>query len=265
MRNIFICLIITALAGCAQTPTAKVAKQNGFIPKSIPSQQFHLTSFQKITRPGKDVNIYIEGDGRAWIAKTIQPRDPSPRTRTVMRLASLDPSPNVVYLARPCQFAAEDLKTVCQPKFWSLARYSKTIVQAINSAVTQIKRDTKATKIHLIGYSGGGTLATLVAAMRNDIASIRTIAGNLDLRTMDAYHNTTPLSESLDPMAIATLIRHIPQIHFAGAKDDVVPPMVAQNFVRAAKLNPNRVVIVPDAGHATNWHKHWPQLLERIP
>ena len=105
----------------------------------------------------------------------------------------------------------------------------------------------------------------LIAAKRKDVASIRTIAGNLDLRTMDKIHHTSPLSESLDPMAAAKEVRHIPQVHFSGAKDKVVPSVVAYNFVRAARLSDDHVVVIRDASHNNNWNKHWPKLLKHVP
>lgn len=265
MQHVIVSIIVILLTGCGPVPTAKVASSNGFKAKHIQTAPFNLATYQKITRPGADVNIYIEGDGRAWIAKSMLSRDPSPQASTVMQLAALDPSPNVVYLARPCQYSPQDLKTVCKPKYWSQARYSPTVVQAINVAINKIKLQSKSKRVNLIGYSGGGTLAVLVAAKRKDIASIRTIAGNLDLRTMDKIHRTTPLAESIDPMSVAASVKHIPQLHFCGAKDKVVPPIIAMNFMHAAQLNPKQVIIVKDASHDHNWNKHWPELLKYVP
>lgn len=265
MHNLIFTIVVILLTGCGSVPTSKVAEANGFKREYIQTSQFKLASYQKITKPGKDVNIYIEGDGHAWISKSVLSKDPSPHSSTAMQLAAADPNPNVVYLARPCQYSPQDLKTVCKPKFWSQARYSPAVIKSLNNAINQIKLQSKSRRINLIGYSGGGTLAVLIASKRKDIASIRTIAGNLDLRTMDKIHNTTPLAESIDPMNVATSVKHIPQIHFCGAKDKVVPAIVALNFMHAAQLSPKTVVIVKDASHDKNWAKHWPELLKRQP
>lgn len=267
MHYIILSLVVIILTGCAGSPTQSIAKRNGFEQKNIQTATFNLSTQQKILKPGKDVHIYIEGDGNAWISRTRLSKDPTPRQSTVMQLASIDPNPNVVYLARPCQFSPNDLQTVCSPRYWSIARYSSTVVLAINSAISQIKQTAKAKRVHLIGFSGGGTLAVLAAAKRKDkdIASIRTIAGNLDLGAMDKIHRTTPLSESMDPLLIASKIKHIPQIHFSGGKDKIVPTIVAQNFIKAGNINPKSLVIVKDASHHSNWQKHWLQLLKRIP
>ncbi len=267
MYNILTLIFVICLTGCATTSTPKVAQQNGFTQKYVKTNKFNLNTYQKILKPGQDVHIYIEGDGYAWVTRSMISKDPSPRSSTVMRLATLDPHPNVVYLARPCQFSPQDLSTVCDSKYWSIARYSSTVVQAINTAITQIKTSSKAKKVHLIGFSGGGALAVLAAAHRKekDIGSIRTIAANLDLRAMDKIHRTTPLSQSLDPIAVASAIRHIPQIHFSGAKDRIVPTVVIQNFIQAAKLDPKKLIIIPDADHHKKWDKYWPELLKRKP
>jgi hypothetical protein len=260
-RAILIAITIIFITGCAAPPTAKIAAQHGFNKTFIESQPFSIASYQKILQPGSNVNIYIEGDGNAWISRYRISSDPSPKCGTTMQLASLDPSPNVVYLARPCQYSPQDLKTVCDSKYWSLARYSDLVVNSINIAVTAIKTQCQAPAINLIGYSGGGALAVLVANRRNDVASIRTVAGNLDLVAMEQIHDTTPLSESLDPLAVAKAIKHIPQLHFVGSRDHIVPIEIAYNFVHAAELDDKTVVIVKDATHNKNWSQHWSKLL----
>lgn len=250
------------LVGCAAPPTAKLAAQSNFTKIYIQTQPFNLASYQKILKPGTTVNIYIEGDGGAWIGRNRLSADPSPRYGTTMQLAALDPNPNVVYLARPCQYSPQDLKTVCDSKYWSLARYSQEVVSALDSAISQIKHQCQAKHINLIGYSGGGALALLIAAQRADVSSIRTVAGNLDLSAMDKIHHTTPLSESLDPIVVAAQVRHIPQLHFVGGKDYVVPEIVARNFVKVAGLDASTVIVIKNSGHSSQWHKHWQQLLQ---
>lgn len=211
------------------------------------------------------LNIYIEGDGRITRNRYQISNDPSPRKPTVMQLAALDPNPNVVYLARPCQYSPHDLQTVCQKKHWTDARYSKEIVQALDQAIDQIKQQAGATQINLIGFSGGGALAVLIAASRDDIASIRTVAGNLDLQAMQAYHNSNPLTESLDPIAVAEQVQHIPQVHFVGNKDNIVPVAVSENFCKCAKLKPNQVQVLKGVSHHDGWAEQWPQLLALEP
>lgn len=258
----YLLLLVIFLSGCAAPPTAHTAKKYGFNKVFIKTKIFNLASYQKLNGASNTINIYIEGDGNAWVSRYQVSQDPSPRTGTTMLLAALDSSHNVVYLARPCQYSPEDLKTVCDNKYWSIARYSEVVVDAIDNAVEQIKRQNKVAQINLIGYSGGGALAVLIAARRNDIASIRTVAGNLDLVGMDQIHKTTPLSESLDPLAVAAMVRHIPQLHFVGGKDHIVPSQIAYNFTKASGIDSSKVVILPKAGHNNIWHEHWPKLMQ---
>lgn len=260
--KIYTLLLVIFLTGCAAPPTSQTAAKYGFNKNFIKTNTFTLASYQKILQPGKSVNIYVEGDGNAWASRYKVSDDPSPRTGTTMLLAALDHNPNVVYLARPCQYSPQDLKTICDSKYWSIARYSETVVESISVAIDSIKQQCQAPQINLIGYSGGGALVVLVSARRNDIASIRTVAGNLDLTTMDEIHDTTPLSESLDPISVAQKVKNIPQLHFVGSKDHIVPVEIATNFVKAAGLNLNKVIVLKGANHNNIWHEHWERLLQ---
>jgi dienelactone hydrolase len=265
MRILILIITTLFLTACSNTATQKVASKNGFKHASLPTGKFNVTTYQKITKPQAAVNIYIEGDGRLLTSTQQYSNDPSPRTATVIKLAALDPNPNVVYLARPCQYAPEDLHTVCERRHWMSARYSTEIVAALNQAINLIKERSAATKINLIGFSGGGALAVLIAAQRNDIASIRTVAGNLDLQTMQDFHGSDPLDESLDPLAVATKVQHIPQIHFIGDKDKTVPTTVAKNFSARAQLNPKQVQVLKGVSHHDGWVQQWPTLLKSVP
>lgn len=259
--QIAVLLLALIMSGCAKQTTEQVANQSGFSRQYIQTDKFALLSYQKVTQPKQPLNIYIEGDGRAWISRTRLSSDPSPRGGLVMSLAALDPSANVIYLARPCQYSPDDLKTVCEKKYWSEARYANEIIQSMDQAVTKIKNRAQAEKINLIGYSGGAAIAILLAANRNDIASIRTIAGNLDLTAMQEHHNTTPLSDSLDPIKFASKINSIPQVHFNGKKDSVVPVIVAENFRKAANLPAKNVITLDNNSHNRGWVEAWPKLL----
>jgi pimeloyl-ACP methyl ester carboxylesterase len=108
----------------------------------------------------------------------------------------------------------------------------------------------------LIGYSGGGAIAVLVAARRSDVVALRTIAGNLDHVAFTRYHKVTPMSASLNAADVIDQVRRIPQVHYAGAEDTVVPPSLIENFV--ARVGESaRVVVVRNATHAKGWKEFW--------
>ena len=71
-----------------------------------------LTAWSRIAGPADgpvdgpvdEVHVYIEGDGYAWATTTDPSDDPTPINPLALRLAAVDDAPNVLYLARPCQF-----------------------------------------------------------------------------------------------------------------------------------------------------------------
>jgi len=103
----------------------------------------------------------------------------------------------------------------------------------MNEAVEHLKIKAKATKIHLVGYSGGGAIAVLIAARRKDVLTLRTIAGDLDPPSLAEYHHTTPLQGSLNPTMAIPKILNLPQQHFSGGKDKTVPHPLLQSVVIA--------------------------------
>lgn len=124
----------------------------------------------------------------------------------------------------------------------------------MQKALDQIKHNAHATDLVLIGYSGGGAIATLLAVQRNDVALLVTIAGNLDTAQHSALHGVSPLSASLNPIDAAPRLGTTRQIHYNGGKDRNIPPLIAQSFIRHLPTNTDvRVITIPDATHTTGW------------
>jgi pimeloyl-ACP methyl ester carboxylesterase len=173
----------------------------------------------------------------------------------------LDPAPCVLYLARVGQFqpnyAGKDYEA-----YWSDKRLSEEVVEAANSAIEQVKLKVGANRIHLIGYSGGGGLAILVAQRRLDVASIVTVAGLLDTEWWVQDRGWRPLSGSLNPIKKAGATLFIPQLHIYGLKDQIIPPEISARFARAARfIRLERVGQNND--HYSGWTKDWPDLLTK--
>ncbi|NIQ12880.1 MAG: alpha/beta hydrolase, partial [Candidatus Dadabacteria bacterium] len=74
-----------------------------------------------------------------------------------------------------------------------------------------------------VGYSGGGTVAALIATRRNDVSSLTTIAANLDHAEWTRLHHISPLTGSLNAVNFIDKIENIDQLHFVGGKDKIVP------------------------------------------
>ena len=261
-------LFLIAVPGCATIPqfssryaeADRIAEARNFTKRPIKTDHFTLTSYYRFDLPGKPLTIYIEGDGVAWETKRRISRDPTPRNPLALRLTSIDPSPNVAYLARPGQYADRSYPA-CDPAYWSDSRFSNTVVESMDQAINDLLNISRSKGINLIGYSGGGAIAVLIAARRRDILSLTTIAGNLDSEAVNKYHGVSPMENSLNPIDKAHLLRALPQRHFIGAKDRIIPPSVAKSFVDSAG-NPAcaRIVIIEGATHTDGWIERWPEL-----
>ena len=209
----------------------------------------------------KTLTVYIEGDGHAWKNKWTPSTDPTPWNPISLRLAVQDPQPKVIYLARPCQFNSPLDKKNCHSKYWTNHRYSKEVVSSFNDALNQAKTLSNTEQLELIGYSGGGVLAALLSAQRKDVKKFITIAANLDLTAWVKKHGISNLSGSLNPIDYASQLKSIPQIHFIGKEDKIVPPGILQSYLyKLGNTNSVQSIIMPNYNHECCWIESWKQL-----
>jgi hypothetical protein len=73
------------------------------------------------------------------------------------------------------------------------------------------------------------------------------------------------MPESENAIDYAARVAAVPQIHFSGADDMVVPPAIARQFALAAGGRCTRVQVVPHASHDSDWSRYWPALLTITP
>lgn len=261
------CLV--AGAGCAPVPpnkpTAEDAKNfaqaHGFSPMIFHTGRLDLAGFMK-AGGGKTLVAYIEGDGEAFVDRTTPSDAPSPRNPLVLKLASLDPAASVLYLARPCQYLSKENWTGCEQSLWTVRRYGPEVLKALGDALDQAKSALGVEHLSLVGYSGGGVLAMLLAATRKDVADVVTVAANLDIAEWTQIHSITPLSGSLNPADYAAGYATLPQTHFCGSNDKVSPPLLCRDFV--ALQGPStlaRCVEIDGAAH-DKWDTHWLEMLD---
>jgi hypothetical protein len=199
------------------------------------------------------LRVYIEGDGHAWATASQPSTDPTPHENLVANLAANDPG-GAVYLARPCQFVTNEH---CNPKAWTDQRFSPQVIADMSSALDVIKLRYPVKRIELVGYSGGGAVALLLAGQRDDVVSVQTLAGNVAVTAWAQLHGLTPLDGSLDPVNYANKLRAIPQRHLVGDQDSVVPPTVASAYL--AKLGSTQCVEIATvhANHQNGWPAAW--------
>lgn len=243
---------------------ASLARHGGLSATKLTGGQFTLAVFHRIAAPSEPVAVYIEGDGFAWASRRRLSDDPTPRDATGLALAAADPEPNVLYIGRPCQYGGVTSDRTCHSRYWSSHRFAPEVVAATAEALDQALARFGGQGIDLVGYSGGAAVAALLAAQRSDIRSLRTVAGNLDHVAVNKAHGVSPLFGSLNAIDVAGHLSSLPQIHFAGAEDQIVPPSIAQAF--AAAVGPcAQARVVPEAQHGEGWAELWPDLLAQAP
>ena len=242
-----ILIILLLLSGCAA-----IKAPADFVYKEIPTRDFTLASWQKITNPFGTYKIYIEGDGYAFNAHGRATQDPTPKGILMRELAFEDDSPNVVYLARPCQYVKSP---ICSKRHWTTARFAPEVINAEYAAVKQIAGDNP---VVLIGFSGGAQVAGLITAAKPglNVKKIITIAGNLDHLAWTQYHNLPPLNESMNLESYRKQFAQIPQIHYVGSNDEVMPPVLVRDFVSKN----TRVFEVRGATHNSGWEEIYPEI-----
>lgn len=256
-------LLAALLSGCMTSisPAELPGTEGVGKGRYIETEHFSLFSQSSNREASKALRVYIEGDGQAWLSRHRLSSDPTPRTKLVQRLMAKDHAVNRAYLARPCQYVMGQGKSRnCDKRYWSSHRFSEAVVVAMGQALDVLAMEGQ--KIELVGYSGGGTIAMLLAARRSDIVSVRTIAGNLDHAAFSAHHQVTPLHGSLNPIDEAGKLTRIPQIHWFGSKDRVIPPFIAEKFAKAqGKASCVVTQEVAQASHKDGWERAFPALL----
>ena len=261
----WVCILTIAIVcGCTspQDKAIHLAQAAGWKWSSVQAGDFDLATAQPAGQHADTLRIYLEGDGRAYLTPTRASSDPTPTDPVGLKLALAQPTGYAAYLARPCQYGQ---KRGCNKSFWTNARYAQEIIASTNLAIDTLKKNAGSSRIILVGYSGGGALAVLAAAARNDVAGIITIAANLDLAYWTEHNGLSPLTGSVDPSSVADKVAAISQMHFTGADDKVTGTKVAQAFVNRLPAGaPVRVVEIPGFTHACCWVEAWPQLLSEL-
>ena len=220
---------------------------------------FFITTYQKITDPASSYVFYIEGDGNIAGRYGIT-ANPTPKYSTLMRLVAMDHRPNVVYISRPCQYTPITLNAKCNNnEYWNEGRFSNEVVAALNQVVETINHNGK--KFTLVGYSGGGAIAILIAARNENVKDVVTIAGNLDIVEFTKYHNSFPLTKSLNPIDYAGKTRLIPQLHLSGKSDVIVPSFILQKYYDKASSSLVKMKILESVTHSRGWDIFWKELI----
>lgn len=260
-----------ALAGCAGLPDAATrtraaeslaaaAGLQAFVPVNTP---LPLHGFARLGCPGAAISVYIEGDGLAWINVSMPSPDPTPLNPVALQLAALDSGCNVVYLGRPGQYRGG-----VDSRYWLGARFAPEVIDSYVAALHGLTGVGSGTALTLTGYSGGGAVATLVAARLQAEGVplvLRTVAGNLDTEAWTKRRKLSPLAGSLNPASVAAALATVPQLHLSGRRDRQVPAWVLESYLARLPARNCVQVVDVDANHAGPWREAWGAALAQPP
>lgn len=263
---------LAALSACVSTsPEARLhavlqrVEQAGWLPMPLLTPHFTLMAFvPPTTQPSAVLRVYIEGDGFAWVDPHTPSFDPTPSRALALSLAMQDPAPAVAYLGRPCQYVRGLGREGCDNnQWWTSHRFAPEVMRSTHAALDNLKQRYRATKLELVGYSGGGTVAAIVAAHRDDVQRLVTVAGNLDPVFWTQLKHFSPLVKPGNPADMSAQLAHLPQLHLVGQDDKVVPLAVSQRYVQ--RFEPAArppVKVIPSFDHQCCWEQAWPSLLQ---
>lgn len=248
MRYFFILFLTLTLGACSyKNPLSDMKFQ------TTPAPPYILANWYKIESLGSPLKVYIEGDGQAF-DRFGQPTDnPTPKGTFLRKLAAHDPSSNVVYLARPCQF----LKPNCTEEDWTTGRFSEKVINSMDTELKSLMKKARTDKIILIGFSGGAQVAGLLAVRHpNNTQKLITVSGVLDHQAWTEYHGDPPLTASINLKDYQDELKKIPQTHYAGEDDTVVPANLIQDFA------PDSTIVVSGATHDSGYSSIYDQIYE---
>jgi hypothetical protein len=262
----FLCGILAAalllnLCACQDVTgnAMRTALHAGLTPGIEQGTAYQHTTFVSPTPAAGPLYVFIEGDGSPWSGDgTRVSDDPTPHHPLALALAAQTPA-SIIYLGRPCYFQARN-DPACRPSAWSSQRYSGQIVDSMAAVINRCVAAKQARGVVLIGYSGGGVLAVLIAP-RVPASAVVTIAANLDVEAWARWHHYSPLTGSLNP-ATQPPLDALHEWHLVGDRDSVVPPRLSQRYLD--RVSPDHVWHYSSFDHVCCWAQQWPSIFARI-
>lgn len=253
-------ILAMLLAGCV-SPVAKLHQQAldlGLVALELDGGKYTLRGFRNLSAPdGERLHVYLEGDGRPWERGLIPAAEPTTRDSVALPLMAADSAPSL-YLGRPC-YNGHSEDPGCNTELWTGGRYGETVVASMAQALQKFAGQNRYREWVLIGHSGGGTLALLLAERLPQTVAVITLAGNYDIDRWTDYHGYQRLQNSLNPALRPS--GRVPEWHLLGERDTTIPPAL---FESALRTRPHAQVIRVDADHNRGWQAIWPEILQHL-
>jgi pimeloyl-ACP methyl ester carboxylesterase len=249
-QAILLGILVFAVTSCTTAPQPDF---DALQVQRIDSGPFSLLVAGNGQPPGDNLHIYLGSDGIPWQQKTPSP-DPTGSQAIALNLLRGDPA-RAFYLGRPC-YHLDAPNPACEPGLWTSGRYGETVLSAMGDALTRLLRQEGPRNVTLIGYSGGGVLAVLLAQRHSAVNRVITIAAPLDTAGWTDSLGLQPLDGSINP-ADVTVRRPLEELHFRGAADRVVPPSSTARYF--AGHPQAQVMDVAGFDHRCCWSASWLQ------
>lgn len=261
-RRCLLLLTVSLVVACSGIPDAEqLAARHDLSLRQVPGGPFVLPVLAR-TEPvrGGRLHLYLEGDGRPWLGRE-RAANPTGRRTVALELMLADPHPALL-LGRPCYHQPGTPSPPCEPDLWTEGRYSPAVLDALAEAVQRLLAEYQPASLVLVGYSGGGVLALLLAQRQTLPATVVTVASNLDTAAWTEHHRHLPLTGSLNPALEIEPGADFRQIHLAGTRDGVVPPATTVGY---RERHPTAEYwLHEEFDHHCCWVEAWPGLLDRV-
>lgn len=166
----------------------------------------------------------------------------------LMRASGLD----AAYLGRPCYWI-NTFVAPCAPAYWTSHRFADEVVSTMTHAVRKLRGDADRPLV-LVGHSGGGTLAVLIAARLSGKVGVVTFGAVLDHEAWTARHGASPLSGSLNPAQLAGDVSNFYELHVFATRDATVRVEDNQRYLNSRGGRPYTII---EGDHVCCWAEWW--------
>jgi len=252
-------LTLLFLSGCANHSSNsydKVIREQNLASSIVETTQFDLLLVRNENPRGDYLHVYIDGDGVPFHRNRYINPDPTSHQALSIKLLAQDPNESV-FIGRPCyhQVSKRNCK---QNQWWTSHRYSTEVVESIGEAL--LGEDISEAKVRLIGFSGGGSLAALLASQLEVPVSLVTINANLDINAWTQHHGYSPLFGSVNPIDRLEAAS-LKQLHLVGGQDNAVNHK--DWLPRLKSISNSEVVEYTSFSHICCWEKQWGEILHK--